>query len=126
MTAVSHILTSNIPRFAGKVYLHQVVTLPMVRKYEEIMLEGGRELRAALDAAKVQPSGRMLTNSAYHSIILPGVLVMVEKFEIPGMPEQPTIEDFPYRPPKQAALFIAWLVQEIDKYLEEDGEDPNA
>jgi hypothetical protein len=64
--------------------------------------------------------------SAQILAILKGVLPCVEKWNLGGFPEVPTLENWPTRPKTECAKLSAWLLEQMAKLYQESTEAPNA
>ena len=66
--------------------------------------------------------------SAIIAAILPGILACVEKWNIPGIPENPTVQTWPTRPRVAVSALVAWLLTEVGKLYQDtvEPEAPNA
>lgn len=113
---------SPVERFPGSVYLVNPPTLPAVAIYEEAMTAG------KLLSAEYMLEGKIknLPQSRYYATILPGILALIDHFEVAGVPSHPTVEEFPYKPREAASLFVGWLVSVVRMHVEEDGTIPPA
>lgn len=62
-------------------------------------------------------------------VLLPGMLPMVEKWSIKGLPEKVTIDDWPGTPPVQCINLFNWLLAMFgDAYLgkEKESDSPES
>lgn len=121
---MAKIITSPVPRFPGEVYLAEPPTLPAVSQFEQAILAGRQLMQDHTPEGAVLPVG--LSQSRYYQEVLPGVLACVERFQIQGIPENPTVENFPYKPRKAAEQLVGWLVREVEKFINEDDQIPPA
>lgn len=119
---MTNVRTSPIKQFPGSIRLIDPVVLPAVAKYEQAMLDGRELTREYTPEGGKFPVGLAAAN--YYATILPGVFAIVEGFEIEGIPTNPTVESFPYKPKKAAELLVAWLVDTVKQYVEEDNQVP--
>ncbi len=116
------VLNSPIPQFPGEVYLIEPPTLPVVSSFEQAIFAGRKLLNEYTPEGQTLPVG--LSQSRYYCEVLPGIFACVERFAVKGIPENPTIENFPYKPRQAAERFVGWLIREIEKYIDEDDQIP--
>lgn len=105
------IFQSPVKRFPGSVNLPDAYTFSQLIAWEQ-----------ALDAA--QADGQ--SNNQQWQALLPGILACVERFEINGLPEQPTVDTFPATPRKSVGLLLRWLIDCVGAVIAEDEDAPNA
>ncbi len=102
---------SPVKRFGGQVTLPETYTFGQVMAWEQ-----------ALDAAS-EAGGKGY--AAWHAL-LPGIIACVDKWELTGVPEQPTPETFPFTPLVSANKLMAWLMGEVQAQIAAGDELPNA
>ena len=110
---MSKVIKSPVDHFAGEVTLSDPLTFPQVFAIEDA-LEAGSEIVDESSAAR------------YYHAILPGIIVCVEKWNIKGVPKNPTPDTYPATPRDEAAELLAWLMNEILALYEKVEPDPNA
>jgi hypothetical protein len=117
---MSKTITYKGAKFAGTVILSDPLTLDQEAAYEESM---GlyREVRERL---KTGPVGPAILAKAF----LPGILPCVEKWDIPGIPANVTIDTWPLRPRSAVGSLLVWLASEVGKLYADstDTDTPNA
>lgn len=96
------VIESPIEQFPGKVTLYDPLNMLQVLVWEK----GFRSAQELGDKATLSE-----VNAAY----MPAVLACVEKWEISGVPEQPTPETFPFSPRLPSARLLDWLIGEISR-----------
>lgn len=108
---MSKTITSPVKRFPGTVTLKDPLHYPQVIAFQR-----------ALDAARELPAGSMQIE--YNRALLPGVIAIVEDWNITGVDKHPTPDTFPMTPTQSAMRLAAWLIQEVSALFAED-EIPN-
>jgi len=110
---MSKVITSPIERFKGTVTISDLLTFPQAHLIEAGMKhvkgEDGRVWFSDMDDNQ-----------------LPAIFACVEKWEIPNLPENLTIKNFPASPRLPTHDFIEWLYGEIKKVYFGEAEIPNA
>jgi len=101
----------DVDRWKGKiVFTNDYLSFPALVSWE----------KALSAATKLKES----TDSLYefYAALLPNAIPLVGKWEIAGLPEHVTYEDFPASP-----RLVAWLVETItDLYEKTNASDPNS
>lgn len=97
---------SPVPKWPGGVELPVYLTMPQVMIWEECV----REFRAANANRPDQDGGANIDN-----IVVRGIVAIVSKWELDGLPEVLTVESFPGSPRAESAKLIAWLIGEISR-----------
>ena len=112
---MSKSIVSPVKRYSGRVILSDPLTMPQVMAFEDAM----REARAMNEDDGVLTSRRLYT-------VLSGIIPCVEKWELSGIAEPVTADNFPGTPKMAVAQLVAWLVGELTKLYNEADEVPNA
>ncbi len=89
---MAKIIESPVKRFPGKIVLSDPLTMPQYMEW----VDAANAAEAEEHPAKKQ------------GLYLPGVLACVEKWELAGIPEHPTVENFPASP-AQSSVTITVL-----------------
>ena len=111
---MSRVITSPVKKFPGTVRLQDPLYYPQMIA-----------MRNALSAA--QSLGGDAAKIDYNRAVLPGIIAVVEEWNLSGVSKSPTPDTFPLTPVKSADALAAWLIGEVVKlYLEEDEAVPNA
>lgn len=105
------VIFSSVGRFSGAVTLSDPLTFP-----QKFALE---------DANKVAIGLGETTQSRLNYALLPGICACVEKWELEGLPEDITPDNFPATPPVASAELVAWLLEEITLLYTEAEAVPN-
>jgi len=108
---MSKIITSPVPKFAGTVTLSDPLTYPQVIAYE-------RAVAAVRESAT--------TLAEMHQAMLPGLFACVEAWNLAGLPDPVTPENFPATPRVASTKLVSWLVSEVAGLYGESEEIPNA
>ena len=124
---MSKVITSPVKRFPG------TVTIPNPPNFAQWMAWIAARQNALLEKAKETsedaPGMTYLElgfEDAYTVATLPGVLAVVEQWNIEGVPEAPSIATFPAAPRRSVGALVVWLAREIDAVMfEDEGESPN-
>jgi hypothetical protein len=103
-------IISPVKRFPGSVTLSDPLSYPQVFAWRDAI-------------AKVEefPDGSPFDVNA---AIVPGILAIVEKWELDKFPTPVTMENFPATPPVSAARLVAWITGEITSLFSEAEEIP--
>lgn len=108
---MSKILESPVPEYAGKVTIPTRLTAPQYMLYKAT-------------AKAIQESSGDYDSLALAA--LPGALGLVERWEIEGLPNPPTLENFPVTPIVPAIQFLLFVWGEINQLVMPTAEAPNA
>ncbi len=108
---MSKVITSPVKRFPGTVTLQEPLFYPQVIAF-----------RDAVEAARELPDGS--SQLEYNHTILPGIIAVVESWDLAGVEKHPTPDTFPVTPNKSAIDLMAWLIAETSKLFTDD-EIPN-
>lgn len=108
------IITSPVDKFPGTVTLHDPLYGPQVLPFER-----------ALNAVSKREEGDTISDGDL--LMLSGVLPCVEKWDIQGVPDEPTADTFPMTPKRAASNLIRWVFDEVCKIYagEEDADSKN-
>ncbi len=110
---MSKTVSSPVKSFPGSVVLADPLTHPQLVAFQ-------RAHRA------VQEAGEDIVWAEQRLLLLPGLLACVERWELQGIPENPTPDTFPASPERAVARLLAWLIEEITHVWVGDPEDdPN-
>ena len=104
-------IESPVKRFPGYVTLHDPLTYPQVMAFQDATAAAG-ELE--------DPTWTRLRFA-----LMPGILACVESWEVEGIPEEPSIDNFPATPLVSAGELVNWLQEEITTLLVEADTVPN-
>ena len=104
-------IESPVEKFPGFVTLHDPLTYPQLIAYH--------------DATEKASELGETTWIKLRFALLPGVLACVESWEIEGLQEEPTVDNFPATPLIPSGELITWLQEEITKLLVEAETVPN-
>lgn len=107
------LITSPVVRFPGTVEVSDPLNMLQVLAWE----------KAFREAQAIKESGYLSDlNAAY----LPALLSCIDKWNIKGVPDKPTVETFPFSPRLPSAELISWLIGEISAvYVGETEESKN-
>lgn len=107
---MSKVIESPVKRFPGRVTLSDPLTMP--------------QYMAWVDAAQ---AAELVDHPAKKQVAyLPGVLACVEKWELTGIPEKPTVDTFPASPAQSSVKLVFVLVNAIWEIVNAEDEVPNA
>lgn len=81
-------------------------------------------VEAASNGENLSVAEASFTDASTQAMI-PGVLAMVEKWELENFPQDVTISTFPATPRVSIGRLLAWVISEITKVIAEDDEYPN-
>ena len=117
---MSKVLQRKMEPFTGSVTLSD----PLSLEQEAAVERANYHLERAIENIDGEADGVSIRTLA----ILPGVLACVEKWNIAGIPENPTIQTWPTRPRNAVVSLVSWLFVEIGKIYTDaqDPEIPNA
>ena len=100
---------STVAKWPGQIVTGEYITYPELVEFE-----------ASLDAAK--GLGEDSRAHAFYQSLLPAACKIVKKWEIVGLPENVTPENFP-----GSLELVAWVVESIsDLYKITNGQDPKS
>ena len=110
---MSKVVLSPIKEFPGQVVLFDPLNMHQVLAWEH----------GIKDAKLTEGATLSEVNAAY----LPGIIACVQKWELSGVPNDPTPDNFPMSPRISTAKLIDWLIGEISKvyFGEVDTEEKN-
>ena len=101
--------TSSVAKWPGRIVTGEYITYPELVEFE-----------AALDMAK--GLGENSRAHAFYQSLLPAACKIVRKWEIQGLPENVTPDNFP-----GSLELVAWVVESIsDLYKITNGQDPKS
>lgn len=121
---------STLEKFPGSVTFHDPLNIDQVFAIEN-----------AKDAIVDQPDSKFLVkvqqlagqeyqqvtwSSRGDALFLPAICMCIEKWEIEGLPEKVTPENFPMTPRVDARALVDWLWTELNKIYEGETNIPNA
>lgn len=110
---MSKVITSPSKKWSGTVTISDPLLIPQTMAFED-----------AVNAAK--DCGMGTAAAKYSYLLLPGVCACVEKWNLAGLPEGMTPEQFPGSPKVESIKLLAWLVNEIGALYDEAETVPNA
>ena len=113
-------ITSPVDKFPGTVVMPEYLTLPQVLAFEAASDNIG-ELRKAATEKGDDGISRTKIDQQY----LPVILSIVTEWRIDGVPNIPSLENFPLTPRRATAELIAWLIGEITRLWVGEIEIPN-
>lgn len=124
---MTKIIESPVKRFPGRVHLADPLNFEQYFAIEEA-IETSREFVTPYeeDGKEIAVVKFGKDQLHYNHAFVPAIIACVEKWEIQGLPEIPTVKDFPASPVLSAARFASWLIDELMKVLQEAEEIPNA
>jgi hypothetical protein len=108
------VIQSPVTRWPGTVTLSDPLSFPQSFAFED-----------GLEAAAALPEKHKKSIRRNHAALLPGVCACVEAWELKGLPEVITPDNFPSTPIEDAASLCAWLIDAVLE-LHTGGGDPNA
>ncbi len=115
---MSKVIESKVKHFPGTVTIHQPATWPQYMAWRQAV-------EAASHGENLSVAEASFTDDSAKEMI-PGVLAMVEKWELQNFPASPTEATFPATPRRSIGLLLAWVISEITKVITEDDDYPNA
>lgn len=104
------VIKSPVKKFKGSVTLSEPLSFPQVIAFQD-----------AIEAASKLEN---ITWQRLRFTLLPGILACVEKVEISGIDEAPTVDSFPATPLKECGELVDWLREEITSLLTDEEESP--
>jgi len=107
---MSKIIQSPVKRWPGTITIAEPLTMPQYMAWLDCN-----------EAAKASDN-----NQKRPAIFLPGILAVVEKWELANFPVAPTVDTFPASPAISAIKLIAALVGEIWEVVNAEDEPPLA
>lgn len=111
---MSKVLESQSKRFTGSVVIADPLTIPQAQLIE-----------AGMKAPKEESTDGRVWLSVVDANQLPAVLACVEKWELVGVPEKPTLETFPASPRAESHKLVDWLFRELLTVYFGEAEVPN-
>ena len=132
---MTKIINSDVEGFKGKVHFASPLNLEQVFAIEDAKdnaiqvepsafltklneVQGNKDERG--EAIKAQWSSKA------DKFFIPALLLCVEKFEITGMEEKPTLQNFPLTPRGKSQQFIDFCWQNLESIYAGEIEVPNA
>ena len=115
-------------RWTGHVLLHDPFNLDMVFAIEEAQ-DRATELEPSKFLQKVGEAGVSVGttwSSKSDALLIPAFLKCVAEWHLENFPENPTVENFPASPRRDARILIDWLWDEINVIYVGETEIPNA
>ena len=100
---MSKIVKCDIKGFEGQITIPDVLTLPVFLKFRDGVFAGA-------DANK---EGKDIFDQMLLS--LPGMIQVVEKWELANIPENPTVETWPVTPLEASKELHAWLMNTLNQ-----------
>ena len=107
------VITSPVKRFPGTVTLSDPLTFPQVIAFQD----------AIGDVQELEEGEKTWPKMLY--ALLPGIIACVEKWELEGVSEHPTVDTFPGTPLMSAGKLVDWLQGEVTALLVEAETVPN-
>ena len=110
---MSKIVKCDIKGFEGQITIPDVLTLPVYLEFKRALVLANDSESDGLDIFEQM------------GISLPGMIQVVEKWELAGVPENVSMETWPATPPSASILLYNWLLEAIvDKYLASETSTP--
>lgn len=128
-------VTSTISAFPGFVIFHEPLFFEQVAAFEDAQDEAVRVepsqfwTKIAEARGMKDESGEVVKlswTSRSDRAFLPALLKCVKEWRIEGIPEQPTLENFPFSPRDKTHELVEWLVTELRKVVDGETNVPNA
>lgn len=113
---MSIVIESTIENFEGKIFLPDFLTMPQVNAFNA----ANRKTQKAANS----PEG--ITMWERDEMIAPGLFACIEKLEMQGQPEHPSLENFRFTPARDGDIFISFLIVNISKLVMGEEIIPNA
>lgn len=110
---MSKVIESPVKRWPGSIVLPDYLTYPQSSAFRKAYQDG----KALGENAPI--------DEFYHAI-LPGACACVESWNIQGLPEHVTAENFPFTPALASAKLASWIIGEVARLFAEAEEIPNA
>ena len=107
------IITSPVDSFPGTVNCPDVLTLPQALAIETMMSD-------------VKALGEKPSRVALDNVTMPVLLPLFSDWKIDGVPEHPTVDNFPASPRAASAVLCAWLFNAVFSVYIGETEIPNA
>lgn len=105
-------ITSKNDRLTGSVDLPDMLTFPQLAAFRKAHRAALMELDGGGDAE-------------YFAAVLPGVLAVVQRWDVEGIPERPTLDTFPTKPLRPILALLNEIVTAIIDMVREADETPN-
>ena len=120
------VITSPVKRFPGTVTLPDFLILPQVLAWDETLIRKD-EIKGRLpqDREPTFPE-RKKFRGELDAAYLPAIFGIVQEWHIEGVPDVPTIENFPLTPRTPSAELTSWLIREIEALYYGEIDIPNA
>ena len=117
---MSKVLQYKEEPFTGSV----VFSDPLSLEQEAAIERANADMKRTIEALGGVNNG----SSAMIAAILPGILACTERWNLSGIPEEPTLQTWPTRPRVAVSKLVAWLLTELSKLYQDatDIEAPNA
>jgi hypothetical protein len=124
----------TIDGFTGAVTFHEPLFYEQVAAFEDAQDEAaGVEpstfwTRIAEAQNMKDESGQIVKlswTSRSDRAFLPALLKCVKEWRLAGIPEEPTLENFPFTPRDKAHELVEWLVVELRKVVDGEKNIPN-
>lgn len=127
-------VTSTLPAYPGVVIFHEPLFFEQVAAFEDAQ-DAAAEVEPSQFWAKVAEANDITDDKGKRVVLswtsrsdrafLPALLKCVKEWHIEGLPEQPTIETFPFTPRDKTHELIEWLVTELRKIVDGEKNVPN-
>ena len=105
------ISTCPVKRYTGEIVLPEVLTMPQFIAWNQAV----RDMTGKEGATMLE----------FHAALLPVILSIVKTWRLANIPDPLTFETFPATPAISSARLIEWLIGEIGKLINDEGEVPN-
>lgn len=110
-------IVSPVKRYPGTVTIHQPATWPQYMAWRQAV-------EAASNGESLSVAEASFDDASTQAMI-PGVLAMVEKWDLENFPRDVTAATFPATPRVSIGRLLAWVISEVTKVIAEDDEYPN-
>lgn len=117
---MSKVITSPVKRYPGTVTLSDPLSYPQF-----FALSDGYDAVAELHR-QAEEQGKEAAAKRVYACLLPGICKCVEAWNLKGLPETVTPDNFPSSPARASDRLAGWLIVELTAiYIEEDDDSPN-
>lgn len=127
-------VTSTIAAYPGVVIFHEPLFFEQVAAFEDaqdaaVEVEPSQFWTKIAEARDMKDEKGEVVKLSWTSrsdrAFLPALLKCVKEWHIEGIPEQPTLETFPFTPRGSIHDLIEWLVTELRKIVDGEKSVPN-
>ena len=107
------VIRSPVEKYPGTVTLSDPLNFPQLIAFQDAIDEVGNLSSGETSWLKLRYA------------LLPGLIACVEKWELEGVAEHPTVDTFPATPLRPAGELIDWIQEEVTALLLEAETVPN-